>query len=312
MSNHTNLRIPVSLILVILLFLCYSVSAQETVKARLEKLNSIFIAASINRNVDERMKYYAPDAVSMPEYQPMLKGIDAIKQYYREIFRRQQVKTFTKEITEIIDLEEMVFEAGIFKTEFINVSDNSPVIHKGKYINVWKRGKGGLLQLQSEAWSYFHHIENPSALVVRMTGRNIANDPVRVPETSVSFELKALNALMEKTVQSRDGNLQAEFYTEDGIYMPFADTMKVGKDKIRQHLIGYNSGQVIIDSIRVYADRFIPLGAYVIEYAKFYVKWRIAGSSGITQGKGTRLWKRMPDCSLKLHRQIGMHDEVVE
>jgi ketosteroid isomerase-like protein len=284
-------------------------AGQNDLKAQLEKLKSIFIASYINENAEERMKYYAPDAVSMPEYQPVIKGINAIKEYYIEIFKRQQIRAYQKEIVEIADLKEIVMETGIFTIDYTPAVGTSPVTHTGKYMNVWKVQKDGSLQLHAEAWGYFRHIEDPAVFYVNI--ENMGSDSPQGPETNISFELKALNALMENAVRSRNGRFQAEFYTEDGIYMPFADTMKVNKENIRQHLIGYTSGgNVMFDSISVYTDEFIPLDGYVIEYSRFFVKVRASGTLHIVKGKGIRLWKRMPDCSLKLHRQLGMHDFI--
>jgi ketosteroid isomerase-like protein len=291
-----------------------SIETKPALRDKLEKLKSIFISTTINDNVDERMKYYIPEALSMPEYQPMMKGVDAIKKYYTEIFRRQKVKAFEKQITEVIDLKGIVIEIGVFKMDY-TTDTSGPIVHTGKYCNAWELQKDGSMLLQAVGWGYFQYIQNPSALVVREAIMNTENDSVQYTkkDADVLFELNALNALNENLVKSRNGRLQAEFYAEDGIYMPFADTMKVGREGIRKHLIGYTSGGgIVLDSIRVYTYQFKVLGEYVIEYSKFFVKWTRTESSGTTQGKGMRIWKRTAAGPLKLYRQLGIHDEIVK
>lgn len=116
---------------------------------------------------------------------------------------------------------------------------------------------------------------------------------------------------MEKAVTNRDGNVRVDFFSIDAIAMPFADSMKVGIKEIRQHLIEYSSrGMVTIDSIRVYSDYAEAADSFVIEYPKFFVRWYTPERAGVVQGKGIRIWRREPDCSLKIYREIGMHDHI--
>lgn len=129
-----------------------------------------------------------------------------------------------------------------------------------------------------------------------------------VKANSISFQLKAYNTLMEKAIRNRDGNLRADFFTEDGVFMPFADTLKTGMKVLRPYLIEYNSYPVTIDSISIYNIFYEDWGNFVIEYPMFYVKWHNTQSNGIGSGKGIRLWRRENDCSLKILREIGVHD----
>ena len=282
-------------------------------RAQLEKLKEVFIATTIEDKVDERMKYYAPDAISMPEYHPLVQGVSLIKKYYTEIFKRQQVKSYTKEITEVIDLGGTVAEYGIFKIEYSTASEGS-VVHTGKYCNIWEVQAGGSLLLEAEGWGYFRHIENPNSLYVETAVSDAETDVLPGDDKSadILFELRALNTLMEKMVQKRDGRSQADFYAVDGTYMPFADTTKTGRDGIRRHLINYTSGGgIVLDSINIHTYQLKSVGNYVIEYSKFYVKWT-TDRTGKTKGKGIRIWKRTPAGSLKLYRQMGMHDVIID
>lgn len=94
--------------------------------------------------------------------------------------------------------------------------------------------------------------------------------------------------------------------------MPFADTPKIGMDQIRPYLTAYTEGSrgVSFDSVRIWNAGFEDHGDWVIEYPKFRVEWRTPAQSGSSQGGGLRLWKRMPEGSLKLHRQLATHDHI--
>jgi hypothetical protein len=116
---------------------------------------------------------------------------------------------------------------------------------------------------------------------------------------------------MEKGVRIRDGVLRSEFFTEDARFMPFADSTKTGIEQLKPYLIAYSTrGNVTIDSIACYTYHHEDFNDFILEYAMFKVKWRVPDVSGMTEGKGIRIWKRQKDKSLKLYREIGTHDHL--
>lgn len=288
--------------------------ASKDLRDKLERLKEVFISTAIGDKIDERMKYYTPNAISMPDYQPLMEGVDLIRKYYTEIFKRQQVRKYTKEITEVIDMGGSVAEYGTFKIEFTAVTGGTEV-HTGKYCNIWAVQSDGTLLIEAEGWGYFHQLENSDPLYVASAVMERETGSMQLDEkgADIFFELKAMNALWEKLVKKRSGIEQADFYAVDGIYMPFADTAKTGREMIRKHLINYTSGSgIVLDSVDVHTYNFNHLGDYVIEYSKFYVKWTTADRTGKTKGKGIRLLKRTPAGSLKMYRQIGFHDSIFD
>jgi ketosteroid isomerase-like protein len=300
---------------VLLLLTTFHIKAQNqkkgnTLKAKIEAVNSQWAKAMINEDVESLMLLYAPNTVFMPEYQHTIKGKDGIKTYFKEIFNRRQTTVFNRKIMEVIDMKNMVAEIGTFNIEYTASNETKPTVLNGKYINIWTIQKNGSLQLKGEAYGYFHGVENPSSHVVNMPKEQSNNNVELTENTNIHFELMALNALNEKSVKTRDGNLRANFYTQDAIFMPFADSMKIGATAIRLHLIEYNKGNVTIDTIHVYSTFIEVADNYVIEYPRFYVKWRVPNMSGTGSGKGIRIWRREPDCSLKMYREIGVHDHL--
>jgi len=249
--------------------------------------------------------------VSMPEYQLSMKGVDAIKEYYRELLSRRKTKDFTKKILELIVLKGNVAEIGTFTTTYTN-GNNIQTTLDGKYFNIWSVKENGSLKLKAESYGYFKAIDTPSSHVVKVANQGAGRITIQptMLNKNLAFQLQALNALMEKSVKNRDGNLRADFFTEDAVFMPYADSLKKGMPAIRSHLIAYNSYPVTIDSISIYNVYVEDCSEFVIEYPMFYVEWHIPGHSGIGSGKGIRIWRREADCSLKLFREIGVHDHL--
>ncbi len=100
------------------------------------------------------------------------------------------------------------------------------------------------------------------------------------------------------------------FFTNDASFMPFANSTVTGIDNLKPYLVAYNSGEVTIDSISVYTYHYENFDDYLLEYPKFRVKFTTPQTSGSMQGKGIRIWKRQADKSLKIHREIGLHDHL--
>gem|GEM_PF-2774725 len=295
---------------------CSRTIAQDNVLSKkivqgLRNLSQIRTAAEKNDDLEGFLKCYDTLAISMPEYQVTLTGLNEIRSYYREIFQRQNIRTFQRTPTEIIDLGKAIIEIGTFSKEYFRSTSNEKlVIQHGKYWNIWHVQHGRRLKLKGEAFGFFHAIENPEELIIP-TNKKQPDESEVYSQKTIPFELKAYNALMEKGVRTRNGILRGNFFTDDGSFMPFADSAVSGIENIRPYLIAYSArGDVTIDSITCYTYDFEYLDEYVIEYDMFKVKWRVPNFAGKTEGKGIRLWRRQEDKSLKLYREIGTHNHI--
>ncbi len=302
-------------LLTLLFFVENSVIGQsnnnDRFKNKIEIINKQMSLAIIDKKVETIMRYFDKDAICMPEFQSSLKSTAAIKEYYTEILNRSQIISFQKKISETIKLKNNIAEIGTFSTTY-KTADGQKTTLNGKYLNIWAVEANDILKLKAESFGYFDNIDKPTNHIVKIS-KEVSNYKFPEPTQTnkdLSFQLSALNALMEKSVRTRDGNLRADFFTNDAIFMPFADSPKIGMKSIRTHLIPYNSYPVSIDSISIYNEYVEDCNYYIIEYPRFYVKWHTSDNSGIGSGKGIRIWRREKDCSLKLYREISIHDHI--
>lgn len=302
-------------LLTLLFFIDNSVNGQlnnnNRFKDKIEIINKQISRAIIEKKVETIMSYFDKDAFCMPEFQSLMKSTASIKEYYTEILNRRQIISFQKKISETITLKNNIAEIGTFTTTYITTDGQKTTIN-GKYLNIWAVEKNDILKLKAESFGYFHSIDKPSNHIVKIS-KELSNHKFPEPnqtDKDLSFQLLAMNTLMEKSVRTRNGNLRADFFTNDAIFMPFADSSKIGINSIRTHLIAYNSYPVSIDTISIYNEYFEDCQNYVIEYPRFYVKWHTSDNSGAGSGKGIRIWRREKDCSLKIYREIGIHDHI--
>jgi ketosteroid isomerase-like protein len=260
----------------------------NTIKEQIQKLSHTLTEAERNDDLKTFLAYYDENAISMPEYQPTLQGKKEIEAFYKEIFGRQNIKTFQRIAGEIINLDSTIIEIGTFKKEYTNSNTDTLLTQNGKYWNIWDVQPDGSFKLKGEAFGFFHPVKNPEALIVKFQHTPSGSADISI-DKEIPFELKAYNALMEKGVRNRDGILRSDFFTNDASFMPFADSTRTGMDKLKPYLIAYNSAPVTIDSISVYTYHHENFDDYVLEYANFRVQFTVPDFSGRMQGKGIRI-----------------------
>ncbi|HEY5824985.1 MAG TPA: nuclear transport factor 2 family protein, partial [Cyclobacteriaceae bacterium] len=133
----------------------------------------------------------------------------------------------------------------------------------------------------------------------------LSHVPVNNP---VSFELAALNRLMEKTISEHDESLWLQFYSDDGSFMYSRTPMVKGKSELAAFLNHHVKGLPVFEKLDVRNDHIDDLGNYVIEYASHIAIVRSGDFSGVFTGKDLAIWRREKNGSLKIHRHIGMYD----
>lgn len=309
-NTYFNLkkRVLILTVIISITFSCTNVDKKQEatlsdseVKKKILTLNNALVEAAMSKNFDQVADIYAEDALLLAEYNPLIDGKAGIKKYYTEIFKRQNPRTYKKEMTELFNFGKTVLEIGTFQKFFADQEEQS-----GPYWNVWELQEEGILLLKSETFGFFDQIENPSTLVVDSIPECIwkmrARENIQIP-----LEYNAYGALMENIVRDRDTKKLLELYTEDGSYTPYLDTTKAGAINLSTHYYAYHKNPVVIDSIETSTYDYILVPNGVIWHTQFYVEWTVPELSGKNEGTGIVYWKRQDENSLRIHRQIGHH-----
>ena len=115
------------------------------IKAEIKAIEDAWAAASTAKDVATIMGFYADDAISMNDDQPMLVGKAAIqKGVEAEVTRRKDNSTVAFETLDLYGDENRVTEVG--KT---TVTDSTgKAIYSGKYMAVWEKRNGKWLTIR--------------------------------------------------------------------------------------------------------------------------------------------------------------------
>jgi len=146
-------------LLMVLLMLFITSSAlysqdDSDLKAKFNAMNEKFAQMMIDDDFQGLIKWYADDIISMPSYQPMLRGIDELKKA-DEMHKQSGVKTtaFTLETTDVIETGNYAIEIGTYTITMKIPGMDMPWTDNGKYMNVWELQDDGSYKMKADTWN---------------------------------------------------------------------------------------------------------------------------------------------------------------
>jgi len=274
----------------------------------LKQFTSDYSKSFLDKKPEVLGVYYREDVRLMPPFQRTIVGKENLVSYNKAFATRFDIQEYNRAEVEVLDLGSVVSEIGMFTMKMKVKSTDKAYDLKGKYLNLWGK-ENGKLSLIAEAWNYDHAIdfydqlkfkEIPNVDVALSSHVNINNN--------ISFELAALNRLMEATVSQQDAKIWCQFYSDEAIVCQSGHIISKGKKEIDDFLIEHCKELPIFEKLDIRNDRIDHLGNYVIEYASHIATVRNGDWSGVGVGKDLRIWRREKDGSLKIFRHIGMYD----
>lgn len=143
-------------IIITMFLICYtSMFAQNEseLKDKIGKLNRIYADAMINNDTKTMMSLYTDDVISLPSYQPMIRGIETLKTLSEQAENSEwKTTSFDMKTTDVIPAGKLVIEVGNYKMKMTGpgVPDWSD---EGKYITVWQIQDAGNLKIKIEMWN---------------------------------------------------------------------------------------------------------------------------------------------------------------
>ena len=303
------------LILILLIFATdafsdASATVDEQIASYLRKFRSDYSKGMLENKPELFQVYYSGTVRLMPPFQKTIMGKENSLLYHKSILNRFTIQTFTRKEIEILDLGTQVLETGTLTFQLTSKSTGKQQVLYGKYLNLWAELKNGRLSLITEAWNYdqFYGEIHEGLRVAEVPSVHMALQPNMAISSNISFELAALNRLLDATVTQHDGNTWSQYYSDDAILMASNSPICQGKESIDQYIKLHVKELPVFEELDIRNDRIDNLGTFVVEYASHIASWKNGASSGVGLGKNIRIWRREADHSLKLFRAIGMYD----
>lgn len=129
--------------------------ALQGVEAAIEAGNAQYVEASNRGDVATIVALFTDDAVVLPPNSPILRGRQAIQQFYEA---RQQTSTrrLALETIQVNENGETAWEIGTYTVHLggaPTTERGAPTTEQGKYVAIWKRQSDGSWKLAVDIWN---------------------------------------------------------------------------------------------------------------------------------------------------------------
>jgi len=125
----------------------------DKMKVKIQKMNNLMAEASVKGDTEAGMAFYTDDVYYMPNYNKMIKGVEAMKKYDAE---REGPKPNVTEMTlttlEVLKSGSNILEIGTYTITIEMEGNPTPVKDYGKYLTVWEKTEAGL-KIKVEIWN---------------------------------------------------------------------------------------------------------------------------------------------------------------
>ena len=125
----------------------------EEIKLKIEQMNKIYSQAMIENNLEKMMTLYTDDVISLPSYQPMIRGIEKIRELSDIQFNSGwKTNQFDLNTTDVFVSGNLAIEIGNYDMK-MSGPDVPEWSDYGKYITIWEIQKDGSLKIKIETWN---------------------------------------------------------------------------------------------------------------------------------------------------------------
>lgn len=272
------------------------------------KLDTINIRMAVlmeRKDAAELTHYYNDDAVCMPEFYAQLFRKQDIQQFYQHYFSVNTITSYQKSIYEVLCEHNYVIETGTFTSNILK-DDKTSFVYKGKYLSIWQVNDKNELKIVSQIWGASNWMDR-KMLTELPSQRNASSMPALM-KNDLTEEVIARNQMLRQAVVASDAKAQTNFYSDDAIYMPYYDSMYVGKKNIDHYFTTHYSPDWFFDSLSINTSKVIKLENLIIECGYYFVQWgNKKNERGTVTGKSINIWRRDENGVLLMYRQIVKH-----
>jgi ketosteroid isomerase-like protein len=282
-----------------------AINSNQTEK-RIDAANKQIAGLVENKKTKELLSYYKEDAVCMPEFYVQMFRKEDIKQFYQQFFSVNTIRNYRKHIYEVIVEKNYIIETGTFISDIVK-DEKSSFVYRGKYLNIWQQDDQNNLKIVTQIWGASNWIDR--ATLTNLPSQNKSPWMPAIMKDTLTEEVMAKTRMLRQAVFAGDAKAQTEFYSNDAIYMPYYDSMFIGKQNIDHYFTSHYSPDWFFDSLSINTSKIIKLENLVVECGYYFVQWRnTKNENGTVTGKSVNIWKRNEEGELQMFRQIVNHD----
>jgi ketosteroid isomerase-like protein len=131
-----------------------SFAQNSELKEKIQMMNNDLAKAIVAGDTETIMAMYTDDAVSLPSYEPMIEGKDAIMKKNKEDMEMGfKVNDMTMQTMNVWSSGSLAYEIGNYTIDISipGMPDSWP--DNGKYITIWEEQSDGSWKIKAETWN---------------------------------------------------------------------------------------------------------------------------------------------------------------
>jgi ketosteroid isomerase-like protein len=145
------------LIIIAVSFFAALITAQDMgdLKKKVQMMNDSMAEKMLSGDMESIWKHYSDDVISMPSYEPMMRGLDACKESYKKMSESgMKMTAFKSTVTDVMQDGNTVVDIGTYElTIMIPQMGDQPWSDHGKYMTIWEMQEDGSLKVKVETWN---------------------------------------------------------------------------------------------------------------------------------------------------------------
>ena len=140
-----------------LLFTASLLNAQDTAELmkKIQMMNDESAKKMVSGEEAGMWANYTDDVISMPSYEPTLKGLDACKESYKKMNESgMKMTAFKSTVTDVMQSGNFIVDIGTYEiTMTMPQMGDMPWTDHGKYMTIWEMQDDGSLKIKVETWN---------------------------------------------------------------------------------------------------------------------------------------------------------------
>ena len=144
------------ILFVLLIATCFVYSQDNSeLKKKIQSMNNEMAEMMLSGDEETIWSYYSNDVISMPSYQPMIKGLDACIISSEEMMASgMDITAFKSTNTDLLVSGNFAIDIGTYEiTMNIPEMGDMPYTDNGKYMTIWEMQDDGSLLVVAETWN---------------------------------------------------------------------------------------------------------------------------------------------------------------
>lgn len=123
-------------------------------RTKIETINREIVKNTLEGNYEKNLDYYTKDAISLPNYDPILEGIDALRRANEEMAKSEmKITSYEPTTLKVIPNGNMIIEIGTYSITLSVPGVDRSINEYGKYLTIWEKQKDGSLKIKIETWN---------------------------------------------------------------------------------------------------------------------------------------------------------------